>query len=182
MLTAASLLAFSIESAGSKLTQTLACGVHWRGFIPRAPCSNQWDLARRPCVALLPAWEQGEIMSKYLLGCLSTLFISHTAGVISFPKFSGKFRLFISSQMFTNLLNIRNASAIPQSKQAPRLITGYSLRRWFLSAPMQYDIILMSPSQRRGRGGWGQRWLWEMAPKRTRRIFSFTSGDAYVAM
>lgn len=112
------------------------------------PHSKQWDPASRPCRPL-SAWERVEIMSKYLLGCLSTLFISRTVGVISFPKFSGKFRLFISSQMFANLLNIHNICNTPKQTSSPanhRLLT----ERLILapSVSMQYDIILMSPSQR----------------------------------
>lgn len=88
-------------------------------------------------------------MSKYLLGCLSTLFISCTVGVISFPKFSGKFRLFISSQMFANLLNIHKICNTPKQTGSPanhRLLTERLILT--LSVSMQYDIILMSPSQR----------------------------------
>lgn len=88
-------------------------------------------------------------MSEYLLGCLSTLFISRTVGVISFPKFSGKFRLFISSQMFANLLNIHNICNTPKQTSAPanhRLLTERLIQT--LSVCMQYDIILMSASQR----------------------------------
>lgn len=88
-------------------------------------------------------------MSKYLLGCLSTLFISRTVGVISFPKFSGKFRLFISSQMFANLLNIHKICNTPKQTGSPanhRLLTERLILT--LSVSMQYDILLMSPSQR----------------------------------
>lgn len=88
-------------------------------------------------------------MSEYLLGCLSTLFISHTVGVLSFPKFSGKFRLFISSQMFANLLNIHKIRSTPQQTGSPanhRLLAEKLILA--LSIPVQYDIILMSPSQR----------------------------------
>lgn len=102
---------------------------------------------QRPCHPL-SAWQRVEFMSKYLLGCLSMLFIRPTVGVISFPKFSGKFRLFISSQMFANLLNIHKICNTPkQTSSSPnhRLLT----ERLILTLPvsMQYDIVLMSPSQ-----------------------------------
>lgn len=113
-----------------------------------------------PRVALLPAWEQGEIMSKYLLGCLSTLFISHTAGVISFPKFSGKFRLFISSQMFTNLLNIRNASALPP-KQTSAPVNHRLLTETLISVSSHaiwHNPNVTQPKKGRWVGGGGTRW------------------------
>lgn len=117
-------------------------------FLFSCPRSKQRDLAGRPCRPL-SAWERVEIMSKYLLGCLSTPFISRTVGVISFPKFSGKFRLFISSQMFANLLNTRNICNTPKQTRSPanhRLLTERLILT--LSLSTQCDIILMSPSQR----------------------------------
>lgn len=117
-------------------------------FLFSCPHSRQRDLANHPCCPP-SAWDRIEITSKYLLGCLSTLFISRTAGVISLPKFSGKFWLFISSQMFANLLNIQNVCNTPKQTCATanhRLLTERLTLTLML--PMQYDIILMSLCQR----------------------------------
>lgn len=103
------------------------CGVFI--LLPRFKALHLTSRPFRP----LSAQDRVKIMKKYLLGFLSTLFISSTVGVFLFPgcwEFGGKFRFFIQSQMFANLLNIHNISAVPQSKPQTRLITGYSLRGW----------------------------------------------------
>lgn len=85
-------------------------------------------------------------MSEYLLGCLSTPFIRHTAGVISFSKFAGKTPVIhiipAVLLIYFNVHKICNTLKQTGSPLNHRLLAVRVPK--MLSLSMQPDIVLKS--------------------------------------